>query len=294
MNCKIYDYAIIGAGPAGCFAAWELSKKGKSVIVFEKGTVGERKVCGDGISKECVALLKKLQFPVDEFERYGATRIENRVIIDKNNQTRITPYSKEDYPYGLSRNLTNQIFQDFVKKEGIEIVYGVKVDKFDSGNSLYSVGGYCFKDYVIASGVYAKEPTNGLLIHNLENVPIGISMTLRAQTTNKPFFLFDYNPKYNGTYAWIFKIEDDLWNVGLWLKQDKKIIKKLFDEFMETRVKEVLGQEFKIIYKAKAQYLATVPSLNERCVGDASGACSDENGEGIRQAILSAIEYDII
>ena len=33
---NIYDYIIIGAGPAGCFCGIELTKKGLKVCIFEK------------------------------------------------------------------------------------------------------------------------------------------------------------------------------------------------------------------------------------------------------------------
>ena len=50
----MYDYIVVGAGPAGCVCAGELKKKNYSVCVLEKQPEHYRKVCGDGISYVCV------------------------------------------------------------------------------------------------------------------------------------------------------------------------------------------------------------------------------------------------
>ena len=54
----MYDYIIVGAGPAGCVCAGELKRKNYSVCVLEKQPEHYRKVCGDGISYVCVQALR--------------------------------------------------------------------------------------------------------------------------------------------------------------------------------------------------------------------------------------------
>ena len=52
---KRYDAIIVGAGPAGLFAAMELADKGKKVIVIEKGRSIENRKCPMKLgSPECV------------------------------------------------------------------------------------------------------------------------------------------------------------------------------------------------------------------------------------------------
>ena len=70
-----FDYIIVGAGPAGCFCATELVRRGRSVCVLEKADPGFRKVCGDGVSMTCIEVLKKMEFPVERFAAAGAVPI---------------------------------------------------------------------------------------------------------------------------------------------------------------------------------------------------------------------------
>ncbi len=55
-----YDVAIVGAGPAGCAAALELARTGRSVIVLEKRLFPRHKVCGGCLSGWAVKQLREL------------------------------------------------------------------------------------------------------------------------------------------------------------------------------------------------------------------------------------------
>lgn len=292
MNKTIYDYAIIGAGPAGCFAAIELIKKGKSVIIFEKEKQSAHKVCGDGLSKSCVKLLKDIHFPISRLEENGATFIEECISIDKNNHKYVEGYSKQEYPYGLSRRITDKIFQDYAMEKGAKLVFETPVTTLNKENSLYNVQGFAFREYINASGVYAKDVHGGKFMHNVSALPVGISMVVEKKLPVRPFFLFDRFMEDLGGYGWIFKIDGDLWNVGLWIQKDLQKVKGLFQHFVDTRVKEYLGDDYTIVSAPKGRALPTkLCTSHEDCIGDARGTCSEDSGEGISKAIISAIEY---
>jgi len=63
---KRYDFAIVGGGLAGLTAALHLSQSGFQVIVFEKNTYPNHKVCGEYISNEVLPYLKFLG--IDPFQ----------------------------------------------------------------------------------------------------------------------------------------------------------------------------------------------------------------------------------
>lgn len=71
MNKEIYDLVIIGAGTAGCMAAYNAAKKGLEKIALidrkEKESIG-RKICGDGIGVKHLDFLEQLGFPIKEQE----------------------------------------------------------------------------------------------------------------------------------------------------------------------------------------------------------------------------------
>ncbi len=70
---KIYDVAIIGAGPAGSFLAYQLSVHGLRVALFEKEKLPRIKTCAGGLSAKISDILPFDITPVIQKKIYGAT-----------------------------------------------------------------------------------------------------------------------------------------------------------------------------------------------------------------------------
>jgi menaquinone-9 beta-reductase len=70
------DVVVIGAGPAGAAAAIRLAGGGARVTVFEKGSHGRDKVCGDGLTPRAVGALQDLKVDLE-----GAHRIDGLRMI---------------------------------------------------------------------------------------------------------------------------------------------------------------------------------------------------------------------
>lgn len=53
----LWDAAVVGAGPAGCAAAWHLARAGARVVLLEKAALPRYKTCGGGLVGKAVPLL---------------------------------------------------------------------------------------------------------------------------------------------------------------------------------------------------------------------------------------------
>jgi geranylgeranyl reductase family protein len=70
-NVKAYDALVVGMGPAGATAAYQLSKAGLSVLGLDKATHPRYKVCGGGLSARIDRILEEDYKSVVEHTVYG-------------------------------------------------------------------------------------------------------------------------------------------------------------------------------------------------------------------------------
>jgi menaquinone-9 beta-reductase len=76
---RIYDVAVVGAGPAGCLTAAAAARAGLSVLLLEKHKLPRDKVCGGLISARALALLPPgLEIPAGTGSAVTAIRVHSR------------------------------------------------------------------------------------------------------------------------------------------------------------------------------------------------------------------------
>ncbi len=69
------DLIVIGGGPAGAATAIRAAKRGIAVAVFEKGSHGRDKVCGDGLTPRAVGALHDLDIELREAHQIQGLRM---------------------------------------------------------------------------------------------------------------------------------------------------------------------------------------------------------------------------
>ena len=80
MVDKKYDIVIVGAGPAGCACAYQLSGKGLSIAVIEKSVFPRDKICGDALSADVVNQFYRINHSLGtEFEKFALKKPSNGV-----------------------------------------------------------------------------------------------------------------------------------------------------------------------------------------------------------------------
>ena len=65
---------IVGAGPAGCAAAYTLAKKSIDVTVFERGQPGKDKACGDALLPSAIELMSLFGIGQERIKALGGYR----------------------------------------------------------------------------------------------------------------------------------------------------------------------------------------------------------------------------
>jgi len=60
MKDKEFDVVIVGAGPAGCACAYQLSGKGLKVALLDKDNFPRDKICGDALSADVINQLHRM------------------------------------------------------------------------------------------------------------------------------------------------------------------------------------------------------------------------------------------
>ena len=82
-----YDLLIVGAGPAGSFAAELLAKGGAKVALFDGRPAGEPKACGGGVTAKALKawphLLNAVGRTVDELDLYSPSSKRLHLVLEE-------------------------------------------------------------------------------------------------------------------------------------------------------------------------------------------------------------------
>jgi flavin-dependent dehydrogenase len=70
MKGMIYEAVVVGAGPAGCAAAFDLARAGKRVLLLDRRRFPRVKPCAGGIT---VKTLRRLRYPITPVVRQVCT-----------------------------------------------------------------------------------------------------------------------------------------------------------------------------------------------------------------------------
>lgn len=140
---KNTQIVILGAGPAGAAAALKLSQLGIKCTLIDKATFPRDKICGDGISNQCVHVLQKWLDP-SLVARFAAA---NHIQIDswglqvegtkgKGFEIPYKPYSAEktEMPSGFvckRRDFDNFLVEEVRRSPLIEFIENVEITHFE-------------------------------------------------------------------------------------------------------------------------------------------------------------------
>lgn len=127
-NCEIL---IIGGGPAGSSAAIQLAQAGRDVLVLEKETGPQDKICGEFISIEARACMERLRL---DLKAFGAVPINALHLV---HQSHLVSAPLPFEAQSLSRRAMDEALLQKAQQNGAQIRRGVTVTNLEYKENLW-------------------------------------------------------------------------------------------------------------------------------------------------------------
>ena len=314
MITKDFDVSIVGAGPAGSFAAELLVKNGISVALFDGRPEGEPKACGGGVTAKALKawphLLNAVGRTVSELDLYSPSGKRLHLHLDE--------------PFAIySRVAFDNYLRDRARDAGANVfhkkVSARKIKRSRQGWTLRSETGDEYGSALLigadgANSGIAKKLAGPLPASEME-VAFGYRAPLpgNAEAPTVVAFL----PKWVG-YAWAFPRPDHI-SFGIATTQDAfehrpldDLLWKFMIAYYAPRVRGKMsfwteGETESVrsirsnLEQTAERYAARIPGITDATwatrkvcgptwalLGDAAGFADPVTGEGIYYALRSA------
>ena len=308
------DLLIVGAGPAGSFAAELLARRGVKVVLFDGRPPAAPKACGGGVTAKALKawpeLLNAVGRTIDELDLYSPSGKRLHLQLDE--------------PFAVySRVVFDGYLRDRARDAGAQVlaekISARKVTKIESGWRVSSDSGEWSSSVLVgadgANSGIAKMLAGPLSPSDME-VAFGYRAPLPANGAAQTVVAF--LPRWVG-YAWAFPRPDHI-SFGIATTQDAFEHQPLDDllwRFMINYYRQSEGDSVNFWKEASPsngaaairdhlnstaeRYAARIPGLsaatwdnrtvcgaNWALLGDAAGFADPVTGEGIYYALRSA------
>jgi len=278
--------AIIGAGPAGLYAALAAAEKGMTADLYEKRRVGEGIVCGECIF-DSLRLMKKpgvgLLRPVDEIilqgrKPYPFSLSRHRPLWMLDRKTWQRDLARRAVDKGVSLFERCKITSDRLRSMHNEYAWIIDASGAPSVTSRhYGFAAEYFKEFLVAHQVVLAGDFSALWPR------IKVAFFEAWPSSNQP------------AYYWVFPKDEKTANVGVVCAARKRLDQKTVN--LKRRLSEVLKREglteTAVLETgggiAAGRVLPRLVYGNILLCGDAAGLTSPLHGGGIDLACLSGV-----
>ena len=282
----MWDAIVVGSGPAGAIAAFELARNGRRTIVIEKERLPRYKTCGGGLVRRSI---DSLPFSITGAVERQICRIEvtnnfeHRIVIEKTEPLVLMSMRSE-----LDHFLMQQAIQ-----EGVEILEQVRVtdvSESESGVECRTSAGTFQSSFLIGA-----DGANSIVAKSLGykapvcGVALEVEVSIRnSAAVNMNQIDFDFNVLPHG-YGWVFPKASHLSCGVFTMHRSVPEIRQYYDAYITRK------QFAKDISDAKLSgHLIPLRPVSsrlhtKRCLlaGDAGGLADPLTGEGISFALRS-------
>ncbi|PKB15598.1 geranylgeranyl reductase family protein [Flavobacterium sp. 5] len=289
---KSFDVAIIGSGPAGASAAFELSKSGISAVIIEKETLPRYKTCGGGLVYRG---LKNMPFDITSVVEKEFYAIDT--YFSKKHPC-ITTRRENPIVSMVMRDAFDNLIVDKAKNNGVTLLQNHKVLDITFGDvlTIHTTEGDITTKFIIAAdgalspiAKIAGWKETRTLIPALE-YEVEVSAADFERLSHDARFDIDAIP-YG--YGWCFPKKNHLSiGVAVVVKTNKKInLKQYYADYLKTLgITEIItevGHGFVIPVSPRTD---TFVRKNVFLTGDSAGLADPLVAEGISNSILSGVQ----
>jgi geranylgeranyl reductase family protein len=228
---KSYDVVVVGMGPAGATAAYQLSRAGLSVLALDKATHPRYKVCGGGLSARIDRILDNDYKAVVEHTVYGVQfsyRGGDPFLID----------SSSPIAYMVMRDRFDHFLVQKARRAGTEVHEDEQAMSYRQLPEVIEVitdrGRYRAKALIGADGansVVAQQLFPGRRTRRMPTLESEIAIGQAPHYPGIGKVLIDLGATSKG-YAWIFPKQERL-SIGVAEFRGRiASLKKIFDRFV--------------------------------------------------------------
>lgn len=310
---EIYDIIIVGAGPAGCSCAYQLSGKGLKIAIIDKDIFPRDKICGDAISPDVVNQFYRMDSELGEkFKQFPAKKASNGIRFFAPNYSSLdisfTKSKHTDSPAYIVKRIAfdNFFFNQISNLPDIDIFLGHKVQKIEISNETVFLE--TDKTAIKGKVIIGADGANSIVRKRLLNNKIDRehhSAGLRQYYENVTGFhdknhieLHFYKDILPG-YFWVFPLPNNQANIGLGILSSEVSKKKIN---LKEKLADIIENHPNIKHRFKnAKPLESIKgfglpmgSIKRPCsgnrfllLGDAASLIDPFSGEGIGNAMRS-------
>lgn len=288
MQTQEYDVVIVGAGPAGCAAAYTAAIKGYSACLIDKETFPREKLCGGLLTLRCKKVFQDI-FGI-EWKDDIINGVKN-VTFSMNHKKLCEQNGYTDLFFTM-RYRFDDYLSTLVKAKGVECLFGEGIARFDfDDNRLYLKTGLEIRyRYLVGCDGVNSLVRRELLGISVDQEKIGFGLEAEVPIAEIDCQLdrveIDFASARWG-YGWVFpKKKTVTIGVGGILKKNLEL-KNNMRKFLAE--KGVDDQKYKIKghHIPFGNFLKLPGRKNVLLSGDAAGYVDPITGEGIAYALLS-------
>jgi geranylgeranyl reductase family protein len=285
----IFDAVVVGSGPSGAMAAYEMAKAGLKVAILEKDILPRYKTCGGGL-----VFRGRDMLPFDITSAIEREYPDVDVYFEETEK----PYSTHrEFPIitMIMRDKLDQLLVNEAVKLGAQLIDGQALKSLDFGDQIKVIteDQSFFTSYLVgADGVLSTTAKLAGWSETRKLIPalefeVGVNFEDFERLSKEVRFDFDVIP--NG-YGWCFPKANHL-SIGVGIFTRKKIkLKDYYESYLKKLgINEMLFEEAHGFQIPVAPRTDGFVKKNVFLVGDAAGLADPLTAEGITNGIHSGI-----